>query len=138
MKKDIHFWIHFSIGVIYRLVLLLILTPLLIYNKKELLALVCLLYLIFISLKDTPEKTEDEIEISIKDNYPIVTIKLVNDKHGIVQAIYENENNKIIIYETSPCDFLANEEKQIEMYCYNLNEEKLNDLKLVKYNFIEE
>ena len=138
MKKDIHFWIHFSIGVIYRLVLLLILPPLLIYNKKELLALFCLLYLVFISLKDTPEKSKDEIEISIKDNYPIVTIKLVNNKRGIVQAIYENENNKIIVCETSPYNFLANEEKEMEMHCYNLNNEKLSELKLVKYNFIEE
>lgn len=135
MKKDIHFWI----GSIYRLVLLLILPPFLIHNKHELLALVCLLYLVFISLKDTPEKAEDEIEISIKNNHPIVTIKLVDNKHGIVQAIYENEkNNKIIICETSPCNFLANEEKQIEMYCYNLNNKKLSELKLVKYNFIEE
>lgn len=134
MKKDIHFWI----GVIFRLILLLILPPLLLYNKQELLALVCLLYLVFISLKDIPEETEDEIKISIKDNDPIATIKLVDNKHGIIQAIYENENNKIIIYETSPCNFLANEEKQIEMHCYNLNEEKLSELKLVKYNFIEE
>lgn len=134
MKKDIHFFI----GVIYRLVLLLILPPFLIYNKQELLALVCLLYLVFISLKDTPEKAKDEIEISIKDNHPIATIKLVDNKRGIVQAVYENENNKIIICETSSYNFLSNEEKQIEMYCYNLNKEKLNELKLVKYNFIEE
>lgn len=97
MKKDIHFFI----GTIYRLVLLLILPPLLLYNKQELLALVCLLYLAFISLKDMSEKTEDEIKISIKDNHPIVTIKLVDNKRGIVQAVYENENNKIIICETS-------------------------------------
>lgn len=134
MKKDIHFFI----GFIFRLVLLLILPPLLLYNKQELLALVCLLYLVFISLKDIPKKAEDKIEISIKDNYPIATIKLVDNKRGIVQAIYENEKNKIIVCETSPYNFLANEEKQIEMYCYNLNNEKLNELKLVKYNFIEE
>ncbi|WP_454960528.1 hypothetical protein [Filifactor alocis] len=120
------------------MILLLILPPLLLYNKQELLALVCLLYLVFISLKDTPKKAEDEIEISIKDNYPIVTIKLVDNKRGIVQAVYENKNNKIIICETSPYNFLANEEKQIEMYCYNLNNENLSKLKLVKYNFIEE
>lgn len=134
MKKDIHFWI----GSIYRLVLLLILPPLLIYNKHELLALVCLLYLIFISLKDMSEIAEDEIKISIKDNHPIATIKLVDNKRGIVQVIYKNEKNKIIICETSPYNFLANEEKQTEMYCYNLNNEKLSELKLVKYNFIEE
>lgn len=134
MKKDIHFWI----GCIFRLMLLLILPPLLLYNKQELLALVCLLYLVFISLKDTPEKAEDEIEISIKDNHPIATIKLVDNKSGIVQAIYENEKNKIIVCETSPYNFLANEEKEIEMYCYNLNNENLSELKLVKYNFIEE
>jgi len=135
MKKDIHFWI----GCIFRFVLLLILPPLLIYNKHELLALVCLLYLVFISLKDIPKKAEDEIEISIKDNHPIATVKLVDNKCGIVQAVYENEKNKIIICETSPYNFLANEKKkQIEMHCYNLNEEKLSELKLVKYNFIEE
>lgn len=134
MKKDIHFFI----GLIFRLVLLLILPPLLYYNKQELLALVCLLYLVFISLKDTPEKAEDEIEISIKNNHPIATVKLVNNKSGIVQAVYENEKNKIIVCETSPYNFLANEEKEIEIHCYNLNEEKLNELKLVKYNFIEE
>ena len=133
MKKDIHFFI----GCIFRLVLLLILPPLLLYNKHELLALVCLLYLIFISLKDMTKKAKDEIEISIKDNYPIVTIKLVDNKRGIVQAVYENKKNKIIICETSPYNFLANEEKQIEMYCYNLNNEKLSELKLVKYHFIE-
>ena len=109
-----------------------------IYNKQKLLAVVCLLYLFFISLKDTPEKAEDEIEISIKDNYPIATIKLVNEKSGIVQAVYENENNKIIVCETSPYNFSANEEKEMEMYCYNLNKEKLSELKLIKYNFIEE
>ena len=134
MKKDIHFFI----GCIYRLILLLVLPPLLIYNKHELLALVCLLYLTFISLKDMSEKAEDKIEISIKDNYPIATIKLVDNKCGIVQAIYENKNNKILICETSPYNFLANKEKQIEMHCYNLNKEKLSELKLVKYNFIEE
>lgn len=80
---------------------------------------------------------EDEIEISIKDNHPIVTIKLVDNKRGIVQAVYENKKNKIIICETSPYNFLAKEEKEIEMYCYNLNEENLSELKLVKYNFIE-
>ena len=111
MKKDIHFFI----GIIYRLMLLLILPPLLLYNEHELLALVCLLYLTFISLKDMSENAEDEIEISIKDNDPIVTIKLVDDKSGIVQAVYENEKNKIIICETSPYNFLANEEKEIEM-----------------------
>lgn len=134
MKKDIHFFI----GCIFRLVLLLILPPFLLYNKQELLALVCLLYLVFISLKDTPENEEDKIEISIKDNHPITTVKLVDNKRGIIQTVYENEKNKIIICETSPCNFLANEEKQIEMYCYNLNKEKLSELKLVKYNFIEE
>lgn len=134
MKKDIHFWIE----CIFRLILLLILPPLLLYNKHELLALVCLLYLVFISLKDMSENAEDEIEISIKDNYPIATIKLVNNKRGIVQAVYENEKNKIIVCETSPYNFLANEEKQIKMHCYNLNKEKLSELKLVKYNFIEE
>lgn len=134
MKKDIRFFI----GCIYRLVLLLILPPLLIYNKHKLLALVCLLYLVFISLKDMSENAEDEIKISIKDNHPIATIKLVDNKSGIVQAVYENEKNKIIICETSPYSFLANEEKQIEMHCYNLNNEKLSELKLVKYNFIEE
>ena len=120
------------------MILLLVLPPLLLYNKHELFALVCLLYLVFISLKDIPEKAKDEIEISIKDNHPIVTIKLADDKHGIVQAIYENEKNKIIICETSPYNFLANEEKQIKMYCYNLNNENLSELKLVKYKFIEE
>lgn len=120
------------------MVLLLILPPLLLYNKHELLALVCLLYLTFISLKDMSENAKNEIKISIKDNYPIVTIKLVDNKRGIVQVVYENEKNKIIICETSPYNFLANEEKQIEMHCYNLNNEKLSELKLVKYNFIEE
>ena len=123
MKKDIHFWI----GVIFRLILLLILPPLWMCNKQELLALVCLLYLVFISLKDMSENAEDEIEISIKDNHPIATIKLVDNKRGIVQAIYEHENNKIIVCETPPYNFLANEEKQIEMYCYNLNNEKLSE-----------
>lgn len=134
MKKDIHFWI----GCIYRLVLLLILPPLLLYNKQELLALLCLLYLVFISLKDMSEKAEDEIKISIKDNHPIATVKLVDNKSGSIQAVYENENNKIIVCETSPYNFLANEEKEMDMYCYNLNNENLSKLKLVKYNFIEE
>ena len=134
MKKDIHFFI----GCIFRLMLLLILPPLLLYNKQKLIALVCLLYLVFISLKDIPEEIEDEIKISIKDNHPIATIKLVDNKNGIVQTVYENEKNKIIVCETSPYNFSANEEKQIEMHCYNLNNEKLSELKLVKYNFIEE
>lgn len=56
MKKDIHFFI----GFIFRLVLLLVLPPLLLYNKHELLALVCLLYLVFISLKDTPKKADKD------------------------------------------------------------------------------
>ena len=134
MKKNIHFWI----GCIFRLILLLILPPLLIYNKHELLALLCLFYLIFISLKDMAKETEDEIKISIKDNCPIATIKSVDNKSGIVQAVYRNEKNKIIVCETSPYNFLANEEKEMEMHCYNLNNEKLSELKLVKYNFIEE
>lgn len=133
MKKDIHFFI----GCIFRLILLLILPPLLLYNKQELLALVCLLYLVFISLKDMSKNAENEIKISIKDNCPIATIKLIDNKNGIIQAVYENEKNKIIVCETSPYNFLANEEKEIEMYCYNLNEENLSELKLVKYNFIE-
>lgn len=110
---------------------------LLYYNKIELCVLILLLVLFFNILTYTPDDAEDEIEISIKDNHPIATVKLVNDKSGIVQAIYENKNNKIIVCETSPYNFLANEEKQIEMYCYNLNKEKLSELKLVKYNFIE-
>ena len=114
---------------------------LLYYNKIELCVLTLLLLLFFNILTYTPDDTEDakdEIEISIKDNHPIATVKLVNDKRGIVQAIYENEKNKTIVCETSPYNFLANEEKQMEMYCYNLSKEKLSELKLVKYNFIEE
>ncbi len=114
---------------------------LLYYNKIELCGLILLLCVFFNILTYTPKDTEDaedEIEISIKDNCPIATVKLVDDKRGIVQAVYEDENNKIIVCETSPYNFLANEEKQIEMYCYNLNNEKLSELKLVKYNFIEE
>lgn len=114
---------------------------LLYYNKIELCGLILLLWLFFNILTYTPKETEDaedEIEISIKDNYPIATVKLVDDKRGIVQAIYKNENDKIIVCETSPYNFLANEEKQIEMCCYNLNKENLSELKLIKYNFIEE
>lgn len=111
---------------------------LLYYNKIELCGLILLLCLFFNILTYTPKDKEDEIEISIKDNCPIATVKLVDDKQGIVQAVYENENNKVIVCETSPCNFLANEEKQIKMYCYNLNEEKLSKLKLIKYHFIEE
>lgn len=114
---------------------------LLYYNKIELGVLILLLCLFFNILTYTPKDAndaEDEIEISIKDNHPIATVKLVDNKSGIVQAVYEDENNKIIVCETSPYNFLANEEKQIEMYCYNLNNEKLSELKLVKYHFIEE
>ena len=114
---------------------------LLYYNKIELCGLILLLLLFFNILTYTPKDTEDvedEIEISIKDNHPIATVKLVDGKRGIVQSIYENENNKIIVCETSPYNFLANEEKQMEMYCYNLNNEKLSELKLIKYHFIEE
>ena len=107
-------------------------------NKIELCGLILLLLLFFNILTYTPKDAEDEIEISIKDNYPIATVKLVDDKRGIVQAVYENEKNKIIVCETSPYNFLANEEEQMEMHCYNLNKEKLSELKLVKYNFIEE
>lgn len=110
-------------------------------NKIELCGLILLLCVCFNILTYTPKDTEDaedEIEISIKDNHPIVTVKLVDDKHGIVQAVYENEKNKIIVCETSPYNFSANEEQQMEMHCYNLNKEKLSELKLIKYNFIEE
>mgnify|MGYP000882529172 CR=1 FL=1 len=134
MKK----YIHFFIGFIFRLSLLILLMSLLFYKKPGLVVLVCSLFLLFDMLSDTPKKEEDEIEISIKNNCPIATVKLVDNKSGIVQAVYENEKNKIIICETSPYNFLTNEEKQIEMYCYNLNNEKLSELKLVKYNFIEE
>ena len=111
---------------------------LLYYNKIELCMLILLLLLFFNILTYTPDDAEDEIEISIKDNRPIATVKLVDNKRGIVQVVYENENNKVIVCETSPYNFLANEEKQIEIHCYNLNEEKLSELKLIKYNFIEE
>ena len=108
------------------------------YNKIELCGLILLLCLCFDIITYTPKDAEDEIEISIKDNHPFATIKLVDDKRGIVQAIYEKENNKVIVCETSPYNFLTNEEQQMEMYYYNLNNEKLSELKLVKYNFIEE
>ena len=93
---------------------------------------------LFSNKEDKPKKTEDKIEISVKDNYPITTVQLTDDKSGIIQAVYENKNNKIILCETSQDDFSANEEKQVEMDCYNLNEENLSKLKLINYNFIEE
>lgn len=133
MKEYIRFCI--KVGVyIFSLYLLY-------YNKIELCGLILLLCVCFDIITYTPKDTDDaeyEIEISIKDNYPIATVKLVDNKSGIVQAVYENENNKVIVCETSPYHFSANEEKEIEMYCYNLNNEKLSELKLVKYNFIEE
>lgn len=108
------------------------------YNKIELCGLILLLCLCFNIITYTPKDAENEIEISIKDNHPIATVKLIDNKRGIVQVVYENENNKIIVCETSPYNFLANEEKEIEMHCYNLNKAKLSELKLIKYNFIEE
>ena len=133
MKEYIYSFIKVSV-YIFSLYLL--------YNNKiELCGLILLLCLFFNILTYTPkdaEDVEDEIKISIKDNHPIATVKLVNDKSGIIQAIYEDEKNKIIVCETSPYTFSANEEQQMEMHCYNLNKEKLSELKLIKYNFIEE
>ena len=79
-------------------------------NKIELCVLTLLSLLFFNILTYTPDDTEDaedEIEISIKDNHPIATVKLVDDKRGIVQAVYENKNDKIIVCETSPYNFFS-------------------------------
>ena len=69
-----------------------------------------MLWLFFDILTYTPKNAEDaenKIEVSIKDNCPIATVKLVDNKHGIIQAVYENKKNKIIVCETSPYNFFS-------------------------------
>ena len=66
---------------------------------------------------------------TIKDEYTVAKN---------IEYITYDEIDKIKKSDNFYYPFLTNEEKQIEMYCYNLNNEKLSELKLVKYNFIEE
>ena len=88
----------------------------------------------------TEEKEiEDSFETIDRDGFHYVVINLSKDTSGIYQESYLRKDGKIIICETVSDYYSANEPKESELSCYNLDDgETLETLKKNSGIFIED
>lgn len=87
--------------------------------------------------ESTVVKANDKLKINIETLE--TTIKLDKNSSGIIQSVYKRADGKIIVCESVGNDFSKDEEKTVQLSCYNILEgESISDMKEISKNFIEE